>query len=283
MSILLFFSKTDKFSDNVFNNLVNECAKVFIESNYDVYKYIDTYLVYVRDRDLPFIDEEIINKTCSKLNIDFKELKIVFISRHEMKNPRPLLTVHTSGNWSKAEYGGIDEEISICNACLNSNIARMLNKLANEYSITDKYSVSIEATHHGPSINYESCFIEVGSSENEWNDIKCIKLFRDLIDDLINSSEKYVKKRNKIVVSIGDLHYCTLTNHVINNEYDIGHIIPKYITQISEKNIRDLITKTIPKPETLIIHWKSLKKDTRDFIIKILQEWYRDIEIIKRK
>ncbi len=280
--IVLFFSNVDKFSKNVFTSIKDKLNSIEDSLTYSIYTYGDTYVVYLKDIDLPLVDRETLEKIIQKIDTS-RSLRIIFISRHEMKNPKPLLTVHTSGNWSKAEYGGYDYEISISNACLNSNILRMLNKLAQENSLLDKYSISMEATHHGPSIDYESCFIEVGSTIEEWSDIRCIKIFQYLIEDIVQNYEKYLKKVGKISISIGDLHYCTLTNHVLSGEYDIGHTIPKYIENIIEKNIVDSILKTRPDVECVIIHWKSLKKDVREFVINIVKSRFPNIEIIKRK
>ncbi|NPA69247.1 MAG: hypothetical protein GXO26_00390 [Crenarchaeota archaeon] len=250
-------------------------------NNLKILKYREFPVILLKDRDLPFIENSELCKVLSIVNIE--NPKILFISRHEMsKNPRPMLTVHTSGNWGKAEYGGVDYEVSICNACLNSNIIRQLRKFAEERELLGEYEVVMEATHHGPSINYESCFIEVGSSEKEWNDERCVHLFIDLINDILTRFEDYLKKIGKITVSIGDLHYCTLMNHVFNLDIDLGHTIPKYVN-ISEKNVKDAITRTIPFPERVIIHWKSLKKEVRDLVLKVIEESYKGVEVIKRK
>ncbi|NPB00506.1 MAG: hypothetical protein GXO10_03930 [Crenarchaeota archaeon] len=250
-------------------------------NNLKILKYRETPVILLENKDLPFIENAELLKALSIINID--NPKILFISRHEMlRNPRPMLTVHTSGNWNKAEYGGIDNEVSICNACLNSNIIRQLRKLAEERELVDEYEVVMEATHHGPSIDYESCFIEVGSSEREWNDERCINLFIDLIEDILARFKDYLKKIGKVTVSIGDLHYCTLMNHIFNLDIDLGHTIPKYVS-ITEKNVKDAITKTVPFPERVIIHWKSLKKEIRDLVLKVIDENYKGVEVIKRK
>ncbi len=279
--IVLAFSRTDRFSYNVFKKIMNNIVQVRDYGSLKLYRYRDLPAILLEDRDLPFIENEELSKILEFVNIE--NPKILFISRHEMsRNPRPMLTVHTSGNWGKAEYGGTDNKVSICNACLNSNIIRQLRKLAEERSILGEYEVVMEATHHGPSIDYESCFIEVGSSEREWNDERCINLFIDLIDDILTRFEDYLKKVGKVTVSIGDLHYCTLMNHIFSLEIDLGHTVPKYVN-VTENCVKDAISRTVPFPERVIIHWKSLKKDVRDLVLRVLEENYKGIEIVKRK
>ncbi len=278
--ITFLFSDVDRFSHNVLKRIRQNMVFIRDLSNIEVLKYREIPVIVIRDRDLPFIEEYELNKALRYLGAE--NSKIIFVSRHEMmKNPKPMLTVHTSGNWSKAEYGGKDNVVSICNACLNSNIIRSIRKLAEERELDKEYEIIMEATHHGPSIDYESCFVEVGSSEKEWNDPRCIELFVDLIEDLIYRTEHYIKQRGRISVSIGDLHYCTIMSHVFNNEIDLGHTIPKYIN-IIEKNVKDAIDRTVPKTERVIIHWKSLKREQRDLILKVLEN-YPGIEIVKRK
>jgi len=277
--LVLAFSDTDRFSYNVYRKIERELNNVREFSNMRVSLYRETPVILIRGKDLPFIEKEELDKALTCLSV--KDPKIVFISRHEMRSPKPMLTVHTSGNWGRAEYGGVDNEVSICNACLNSNIIRYLKKLAEERELSTEYDVIMEATHHGPSIDYESCFVEVGSTEREWSDVRCINLFVDLIEAMIGGFNMFLRKIGKVTISIGDLHYCTLMNYVLNGEIDLGHTIPKYV-EISEKNVRDAIVRTMPEIERVIVHWKSLKRDTRELVLKVLEN-YSNIEIIKRK
>lgn len=279
--LLIAFSETDPFSKKVFEKFVQEknLRKLAQIRNVEIYETSEgVKILYDKNNDLPFIDylEELRKEVNQISTIEY----VICVSRHEMKNPRPLLTVHTSGNWAKAEYGGIDEKVSKANARLNCNILRFLKKLAEERNILENYGISLEATHHGPSLDMFVTFVEVGSTMEEWLDEKCHKLFVDLVNYIIENFESLLQGSSKVYSVVGDLHYSTLVNHVLNNEYDVGHIVPKYVKP-SRKNIVDSIERTFPRPDGVIIHWKSVDKETRELVTSIVTEF--GLELIKRK
>jgi len=59
----------------------------------------DLALALISNRDIVYVDEA--DEWARANNLDL----VVFLSRHEMRNPRPLITFHTPGNWGDAELG----------------------------------------------------------------------------------------------------------------------------------------------------------------------------------
>ena len=273
--LLLVFSKIDPFSDRVYREIAQDLKTVRELETATLYRYRDTVLVlYERQLDLPFTDY--VNRLAQELGIEL----VVYISRHEMKNPRPLITAHTPGNWENAEYGGKPEHVSISPAHVQSELIRALHRYAQELNLVGEYEVTLEATHHGPSLDHPAVFIEVGSTEKEWSDNRCIKLFRNIIGNIEDIVNRALKSTNKVVLSIGDLHYSTITSHVISNEYDVGHIIPKYVN-ISEKILLMSVNRTTPRPSEAIVHWKSIRKEIRELVTNVLSKL--GLSIVKRK
>ena len=88
---------------------------------------------------------------------------IVFLSRHKAASGRPSLTVHPIGNWGAADYGGKEGEIS--GATPEWMTGLLLNIRKNRIP---GYDVCFEATHHGPLLETPTMFLEIGSSESEW-------------------------------------------------------------------------------------------------------------------
>ena len=103
------------------------------------------------------IDKKWINQT----NLDIEN--IVFLSRHKAASGRPSLTVHPIGNWGTADYGGKEGEIS--GATPEWMTGLLLNIRKNRIP---SYDVCFEATHHGPLLETPTMFLEIGSSESEW-------------------------------------------------------------------------------------------------------------------
>ena len=90
---------------------------------------------------------------------------VAFLSRHAGETG-PLLTAHFTGNFGPAEYGGSPGELS--RAC--PNVQRAVVEAFDRHA-PDGYEVGIECTHHGPSdVGAPSLFVELGSSESEWED-----------------------------------------------------------------------------------------------------------------
>jgi D-aminoacyl-tRNA deacylase len=90
---------------------------------------------------------------------------LFFASRHS-GDTGPLLTAHFTGNFSDAKYGG--EDGTLARACPGAQKAIVS---AFEEHAPERYDVGIECTHHGPSeLGVPSMFVELGSSEAEWED-----------------------------------------------------------------------------------------------------------------
>ncbi|MFC6871784.1 D-aminoacyl-tRNA deacylase [Halobellus marinus] len=90
---------------------------------------------------------------------------VAFLSRHA-GDTGPLLTAHFTGNFGPAEYGGKPGELA--RAC--PNVQRAVVAAFDRHA-PEGYDVGVECTHHGPSdVGAPSLFVELGSSESEWND-----------------------------------------------------------------------------------------------------------------
>jgi D-aminoacyl-tRNA deacylase len=91
---------------------------------------------------------------------------VIFISRHYSVNPVPVLTVHITGNFGKAELGGTARTLAPAATAMMQATLRSLAKHCPE-----GYRVSYEVTHHGPTnLDLPSFFAEIGSTEKEWKD-----------------------------------------------------------------------------------------------------------------
>jgi len=187
---------------------------------------------------------------------------IIFASKHASKEGVPTLTVHSDGNFCKAEVGGKDCSLSIAPApyLKSALLFYYENQLPG-------YKVSLEVTHHGPNLNKPSLWIEVGSTEREWNDHKAIILACENIVNL-----KPIE--SEVVVGFGGPHYAPkFTKVIINEDVAIGHIMPKYVMDHVKVNmIKEMINNTIPKVDYALIDWKGTKSDFRRKIISKLEE-----------
>jgi D-aminoacyl-tRNA deacylase len=91
---------------------------------------------------------------------------LVFLSRHSSTHPVPALTVHVTGNFGDPVFGGESRTLAPAAPAMMHAVLRGLARHA-----PPGYRASYEATHHGPTaLSIPSLFVEIGSTETEWND-----------------------------------------------------------------------------------------------------------------
>ncbi len=202
------------------------------------------------------------------LDKEVKEDFIIFASKHQSTQHNKTLTVHSIGNFGKAEFGGISEKLCNASAFVNKILFEELQKQAQG----SKYQCTLEATHHGPYIEKPSCFIELGSTKEEWNDSQGGKIVASTINTFIESFKDKNTKELIPAVGVGAGHYCpSFTKLQLSSPYAISHILPQYHMPFTEKMILELINKTLEKP-AIILDWKGIgKQEEKDHLLKVLE------------
>jgi len=178
----------------------------------------------------------------------------VFPCRHEMSNPRSVFTVHTSGTWER--------DVAFSNARLSSWLFRRLCSRRGEYECF------VEATHHGPNtVKISTTFVEIGSSEREWRDRTAVRALVETLQELGD----FRPDDAPIAMTIGDLHYSTLSQEVLDKSLDIGHILPKYL-EINIDKVKLAYEKHIELPHRIIIFRKNIKNPYRAEVLGFLKK-----------
>jgi len=141
---------------------------------------------------------------------------LVFASRHSGETG-PLLSAHFTGNFGPAEYGGADGELAAACPGLHRRVVAALDEYAPE-----GYEVGIECTHHGPSsVGVPSMFVELGSSESEWDDSAGARAVADAILALRDASVG----TGRAVVGFGGGHYAPRFERVLRETaWCVGHV-----------------------------------------------------------
>lgn len=210
------------------------------------------------------------------LDESFSPELYVFISKHASKSKIPTLTAHCTGVFSDdISFGGKERSLSISPAFLISESVRELNEINQERKLN--YNVSLECTHHGPVLKSPLMFIEVGSWEENWRDLKACTSVADATMKIIN-----LDYNEETAIGFGGPHYCPNFTKRIFKGFNIGHICPKYsLDFLDEDLIKQMINRTIPKPKKAILDWKGMVKEQRNKIISILKKQDLDYEKIK--
>tara|TARA_B100001741_G_C16482426_1_gene565540 strand:- start:229 stop:1077 length:849 start_codon:yes stop_codon:yes gene_type:complete len=179
---------------------------------------------------------------------DRKIDNIVFLSRHKAASGRPSLTVHPIGNWGTAEYGGKESKVS--GAAPEWMTGLLLNIRNNRIS---GYDVCFEATHHGPLLETPTMFLEIGSSESEWEK-------KGPARALIKSLLRLEPAEGINVIGIGGGHYTPrFTEAAFSHEVCFGHMVANYgVSVLSPKLITEAIRRS--NADGIYFHRKGMKK-----------------------
>jgi len=264
ISILIISESTDPASNNIKNSILKQSKWEEINTFdknpvYQHQEYKNLKMITINDRKITHENLDIELK--EKLNI--KPDHAIFISKHTSKTGEPTLTTHPIGNYGKAEFGGQNKTLVLSSPKLMSQLLRIIK--TNSKKAQTYHKVCFEATHHGPYLNIPSLFVEVGSTEEEWNNKKPVEIIANSVLELLNQyyNEKNFLKEIPTIIGLGGGHYAPrFTDVALERNVAFGHMIPKY--QIDAGNIdEEMFEKAIqatPEVSGVYIHRKSLKK-----------------------
>jgi len=254
---LILTSQDDLASLNIREKLLtmDNWKKVGVFQNFPVYKSERYYMVHIKG---PKIYAENVDRDIrEKLGIKFEN--IIVASKHRSKAELRSLTVHPIGNWGKAELGGREKCVVLTNPHLMTQALRILKK-----NQIEGYSVSFEATHHGPYLETPTFFIEIGSTENEWRDEKAGEAIARTIMEV-------EERRYAPALGIGGGHYMPrITDVALKYQISFGHMIPRYAMGFIDEDIVRRACKKSDDCQIAYIHRKGLKGEERRKIENIL-------------
>jgi len=260
LPVLIIASKLDVAAQNIARELVRQrdfrpvhgASGGFFEQGEVFLKHADTDGIHTNN-----------------LDVNIKVDLVIFASRHRSEKGEPTLTAHWPGNaTSRADFGGNAKSLSLADpprlraALLALDAAREKRNL--------NYAVSLEATHHGPTeLDVPTLFIEVGSTEKEWNDTEAAAAVSEAI---WKTATEPVPGKN--AVGFGGGHYCNKQSLAIRKDgYAFGHILSKYFfEEYDEEIIRMAFNRTIGECRTAVIDWKGVRGTERAKLLRTLEE-----------
>ena len=245
------------------------------KDNPDILQYNGIYLLPINNLIVP--EEEYktpkkypyptdYDKIAKTYNIEY----IVVASRHWAKSGKPCYTVHPTGNFGEAMYGGNPNELQNTLANPMRNIFTELKKCPPK-----KIEVTLEATHHSPTyFKTPMFFAEIGSRNDQWQDKEKAQHLAEAIINGIKSKEKA-----PVAIGFGGGHYCP-TFSVKEKEYAFGHMAAKYtFDNLNTDLVQQMITSTLDGVEYAILD-RGLKGKHKRKVLETLKG--TDLEIIYR-
>ncbi len=239
-----------KIGEYLIENYFEKTDKTFRER--PVFKY--------GNADLIVIDTEHIY--ADWLAAEYPSDLYIVLSRHSSKSGEPTLTVHTTGNWGDALYGGQSRTLSMAPA---QNMLSALEEIKRR--AIPGFQVSYEVTHHGPTLNTPIMFVEVGSTEEQWENEEAAAVIGEAALAALQPRDV------PAAIGIGGGHYAPrFTKIALKKGIAFGHMIPKYAFPfVDEYMIRQAIEKTVPRPEYYALH--GVKDDMLEMVEAIAEEY----------
>ena len=261
--ILFVFSTKDEAGVNIAENLIESYGFEMLDERF---QGKPTYVKKIHDKEIKLIeikDEPINAQYMDRL---FDPELIVFLSKHSSKSGIPTLCVHTPGNFREADLGGLPGKISISPANAMRRALQEMFRMKTEYDL--KYEVSYECTHHGPSLDVPTMFVEVGSSEKQWRDKYAAMAVAEAAIESVNRRDECT-----VVIGIGGPHYNKkFTDLALRDEFAFGHMIPNYaIPNVDLETIKQCISRTLEKVEFSVLDWKGIKGAFKKKIVEYLE------------
>jgi len=233
---------------------------------------------------------ELAKETIFSENIDEKDEQlakvdfIIFATKHQSKENRNTLSLHAPGNWRNADFGGKPGKV-----CPTSCLALkfLFEKMAENIAESKlNYELTLESTHHGPLINKPCCFIEIGTTLEQWQDPLAGKIIAKTISDFQNFDSWKNKEKNKDIksaIGLGGPHYCSNFNKIqlsFLSNVALGHIIPEYAFPLTESLLQEAIIKHHEHITHVIMDWKGCgNSESRQKILDLLKKF--NLEVIR--
>ena len=248
--IILFTSKNIA-SKNIAEKLIENHG--FVESGENKWKCGETEMI------------ETNAETVLDVPTDYDTDLILVLSTHKSKAGGRMITAHFPGNWNDAKFGGTPKTL---NVAYGSKLKLLIRELKEANSDLD-WPLFIEADHHGPTCNVPIMFVEIGSTEEEWNNEQAAEVVAKAVSEFLKKDEKF-----KSVLGIGGGHYSReFTKLLLETELAVGHVAPKYaIDQLDESVFMQAIEKNVEKIEKVIILKKETNSSQKKKIIELVEK-----------
>ncbi|MFX0169996.1 MAG: D-aminoacyl-tRNA deacylase [Candidatus Hodarchaeota archaeon] len=261
MSVVCFCSSKDLAAQTIKQCLLDQYPFTDTGNTFDsfpVYQFEQLSLVTLQQDSVH----------AENLDENFTADLFIFASRHKSAAFRPALLTHVPGNWGNADLGGKASTLCYAPPIALKVALQVLNSEKAQFGLSE-WACGLEVTHHGPFVeSTPTLFIEIGSTEQEWQHVPAAKL----VARCILSVAQRFQESYPVVLGIGGPHYCpAFTRLCLESSYAIGHIIPKYyLDELAENLLQQAITRSSPPPIFAALDWKGMKGDQRKRVISLL-------------
>ncbi|MDE1829763.1 MAG: D-aminoacyl-tRNA deacylase [Thaumarchaeota archaeon] len=197
----------------------------------------------------------------------------VFLSKHASESGTLALTCHSTGNFSEAQFGGLPRQMAVPHPHLQKSYMKHLWKKREDFT---KFEITIEATHHGPTaLSKPTLFIEIGTTQKEWNDKKlCEDIAKIVVEEFNREPAKH-----KVAICFGGTHYPEkFNNELIEGEFALGTVMPKHALDNLDEELFSHILDRNKEAKSALVDWRGLGLNKQK-IVNLIQN--SGLEMVK--
>ena len=197
----------------------------------------------------------------------------VFLSKHAAESGVLALTCHSTGNFSEAKFGGNDRQVAVPHPNLQKAYLKALKEKESKFS---EFRITIEATHHGPTaLTKPSIFIEIGTTEKQWNDVSLCNSVASLVHKVMTQPVK----ENPVAICFGGTHYPSkFTDELLQGKHALGTVIPKHALDNLDEELFSHIVAQNSMAKTVLLDWAGLGSNKQK-VVDLLKS--TELEVIK--
>ena len=185
----------------------------------------------------------------------------VFLSRHAAESRVLALTCHCTGNFSEAKFGGNSRQVAIPHPHLQKAYLQTLERNQSKFA---GFQITIEATHHGPTaLSKPSIFMEIGTTERQWNDTSLCSSVAALIHHVLANPIK----ESPIAICFGGTHYPSkFTNEILKGTHALGTVIPRHALDSLDEELFCHILAQNYTARTALLDWSGLGQNKQKIV-----------------
>jgi len=197
----------------------------------------------------------------------------IFLSKHAAESGVLALTCHSTGNFSEAKFGGKERQIAIPHPSIQKKYLQTLWENRDDFS---DFQITIEATHHGPTdLNKPALFIEIGTTEKQWNDAELCNSIAKIVSDVLSKETK----AHPVAICFGGTHYSEkFTKELLEGELALGTVIPKHALDFLDEDLFSHILERNNTAKTALLDWDGMGANKQK-VLDLLDK--TNLEIIK--
>ncbi len=172
--------------------------------------------------------------------------EVLVLSRHVSSTNTPAITLHAIGLPGiypiglPGKSGGINGKM-VPPSPRFALFYREMVKQARKEKLDEHFDLTLEATHHGPVLEAPTLYIEVGSTELDWNREDALNLWARVICNVLGLEGSTPmgdwKGKGDVMIGLGGGHYAPRHKAVVEDgNIWLGHILAGYSLDFDAPN-----------------------------------------------